>query len=303
MEYLPQIWPFKFRIISPTHILLAILSIAGLTSPATAQMSAAGPDANISDSPTSDSSDSANGESRSFGSRLGGIGRTIGQDEWHFIKAPFTKKAIPWDILVVGGTVALAATDADEELLHRVPPDWTDTSHNISNACIYGSSAIAAGIYLTGLATKNEHAQETGIRTAEALADSIIMYGVMKVVTQRQRPFSGSGEGQFFAGNWRHGSFPSGHSMFTWTIASTVAHRYHSIPLDILMYGVATTMSGVRITGREHFPSDVFVGSIFGYLIGDYVAHKPEDGFPIRSQSKFRHATNAVLQHVSIGVQ
>jgi hypothetical protein len=91
--------------------------------------------------------------------------------------------------------------------------------------------------------------------------------------------------------------------MFTWTIASTVAHSYHSVPVDILMYGIATTVSGVRITGREHFPSDVFVGSLFGYLIGDYVAHKPEDGFPIRSQSKFRRVTNAVLQHVTIGGQ
>lgn len=301
MEYLLQIWPFK--IISPTPVLLAILLIAGLAFPATAQISAAGPNASVSDSPTLDNADSANGESRSFGDRLGGIGRTIGQDEWHFIKAPFTKKAIPWDILVVGSTAALVATDADEELLHRVPADWTDTSHNISNACIYGSSAIAAGIYLTGLATKNEHAQETGIRTAEALADSILMYGAMKVITQRQRPFSGSGEGRFFSGNWSHASFPSGHSMFTWTIASTVAHSYHSIPVDILMYGIATTVSGVRITGREHFPSDVFVGSLFGYLIGDYVAHKPEDGFPIRSQSKFRRVTNAVLQHVTIGGQ
>ena len=62
----------------------------------------------------------------------------------------------------------------------------------------------------------------------------------MKAIFQRQRPYSGVGEGKFFAGNWTNGSFPSGHAMFTWTIASTVAHEYHSMPLDILMYGLAS---------------------------------------------------------------
>ena len=50
----------------------------------------------------------------------------------------------------------------------------------------------------------------------------------------------------------------------------------------------------------EHFPSDVFVGSILGYLIGDYVAHKNESGFPIRT-GKLRRVENAVLRHLSIG--
>lgn len=246
-------------------------------------------------------SDSYNTET--FGERLGGIGRTIGQDEWHFVKAPFSKKAIPWDILVVGGTVALAATDADETILHDVPAGWHQSGHDISNGALFGTVAIASGIYLTGLVTKNESAQETGIRTAEATVDSVILYGALKVITARQRPFTGIGEGKFFAGNWKNSSFPSGHSMFTWTIASTIAHRYHSVPLDILMYGLATTVSTTRVTAGLHFPSDVLVGSVCGYFIGAYVAHKPENGFPIRSQSKFRRVENAVLTHVSIGVQ
>jgi membrane-associated phospholipid phosphatase len=30
-------------------------------------------------------------------------------------------------------------------------------------------------------------------------------------------------------------------------------------------------VSTTRVLSREHFPSDVIVGSTFGYLIGDYV--------------------------------
>jgi hypothetical protein len=167
---------------------------------------------------------------------------------------------------------------------------------------LYGSVAVTGGIYLTGLITKDEHSQEVGIRTAEATVDSVIMYGAMKAIFQRQRPFSGPGEGRFFAGNWSNGSFPSGHAMFTWTIASSVAHQYHSIPLDIAMYGLASTVTTTRVLAGQHFPSDVFVGSVLGYLIGDYVAHKPEKVGGVRA-GKLQRLRDAVLEHVVIGVE
>jgi membrane-associated phospholipid phosphatase len=246
-------------------------------------------------------SSSAQGGPGSFGKAAGSIAKTIGEDELHFIKAPFQKKALVWDALFATATGVLIAND--ESVLYQVPKSWHQTSLNISDYTLYSTAAIAGGIYFTGLATENEHAQETGIRTAEATADSVIMYGVMKAVFQRQRPYSGVGEGKFFSGNWTNGSFPSGHAMFTWTIASSVAHQYHSVPLDILLYGLASSVSVTRVTSAQHFPSDVFVGSILGYLIGDYVAHKPASNFPIRGKSKFRQMPAAVLQHVSIGVQ
>lgn len=240
-------------------------------------------------------------QSGAFGDTLASIGKTIGKDELHIIKAPFKKSAIKWDILMVGATAALIATD--EQVAHDVPFSWHQTGLNISDAGTYGTAAIAGGIYLTGLITKNEHAQETGILTAESTVDSVIFYGVMKAIFQRQRPYTGEGEGKFFSGNWTNGSFPSGHAMFTWTIASTIAHQYHSVPLQILLYGIATTVSTTRVTAGQHFPSDVLVGSVFGYLIGDYVAHKPTTDFPIRSENKIKRIPDAILQHVSIGVE
>ena len=108
--------------------------------------------------------------------------------------------AIKWDILLVGSTVALAASDADERLLQQVPASWHQRSLNISDGALYGSSAIVGGIYLAGLITKNEHEQEVGVRTAESVVDSVILYGAMKAVFARQRPFTGPGEGKFFAG-------------------------------------------------------------------------------------------------------
>jgi membrane-associated phospholipid phosphatase len=241
-------------------------------------------------------------DSDSSGNPIIKVARTIGEDEIHILKAPFQKKAIPWDVFLVGATTALAATDADERVLQDVPVSWHQTNRDISNAFTFGTAAVAGGIYLTGLVTKNAHEQEVGIRTAESTVDSVILYAAMKAIFQRQRPYTGPGEGKFFAGNWSNGSFPSGHAMFSWTIASTVAHQYHSIPLDLLLYGMAGTVSVTRVTAGQHFPSDVIVGSVLGYLIGDYVAHKPSTGFLIR-QNKFARVRDAVLQHINVGVE
>jgi PAP2 superfamily len=238
--------------------------------------------------------------SENFLGSLGTAAKTIGEDEWHFIKAPFHKKALIWDGLFLASTGVLIAND--ESVMYQVPVSWHSTSRNISNGALYGTSAIAGGIYLTGLFTKDEHEQEVGIRTAEATVDSVIMYGALKAIFQRQRPYSGPGEGKFFAGNWTNGSFPSGHAMFTWTIASAVAHQYHSIPLDLALYGLASTVTVTRVTAGQHFPSDVFVGSILGYLIGDYVAHKQQEVGPIRA-GKLERVRNALLEHVDIGVE
>lgn len=236
----------------------------------------------------------------SIADAAGGAVKTIGRDEWDFIKAPFQKKALIWDGLFLATTGVLIAND--ESVMSQVPLSSHSSGVNISNAGVYGVSAVAGGIYLTGFFTKNAHSQEVGIRTAEATVDSVILYESMKVIFQRQRPYTGDGEGKFFSGNLSNGSFPSGHSTFAWTIASSVAHQYHSIPLDIALYGIAGTVSVTRVTAGQHFPSDVWVGSILGYLIGDYVAHKQEKVGPIRGR-KLERVGSAVLGHMQIGAE
>ena len=239
-------------------------------------------------------------ESQSFGEKLGTAAKTIGSDEIHLLKAPFHKNMIIWDALVVGSTAVLIAND--ESVLHQVPASWHDTSITASNVALGATAATAGGIYITGLITDNEHAKETGILTAESTIDSVILYGAMKAIFARQRPYTGEGEGKFFSGNWTNGSFPSGHAMFTWTIASTVAHEYHSPWVKLLMYGMASTVTVTRVTSGVHFPSDVFVGSVLGYGVGTYVAHKDthSPGAP-HSQKLVKRVPEAILEHVSIG--
>jgi len=67
---------------------------------------------------------------------------------------------------------------------------------------------------------------------------------------------------------------PSGHSLTAWSMAHVVAARYPGWRVRLVAYGLATTVSASRVMARQHFPSDVVVGSTLGYLIGGYVVRK-----------------------------
>ena len=60
--------------------------------------------------------------------------------------------------------------------------------------------------------------------------------------------------------------------------AHVVAGQYDGIATKAVVYGVASTVSVSRVLARQHFPSDVLVGSTFGYLIGGYVLNHRSHG-------------------------
>lgn len=133
----------------------------------------------------------------------------------------------------------------------------------------YGSGSVAVVFYLVGRTTHNERARETGVLGAEALIDSAIVVTAIKKITQRRRPTAAKGRSAFF-----DGSFPSGHAIEAWSLATVIANEYHDRRLvQITAYGIASAVSVARFTGRNHYISDVLVGSALGYGIGRYVYH------------------------------
>jgi len=149
-------------------------------------------------------------------------------------------------------------------------------SRDVSYAgSLYTAGALATTGYLIGRWADKPRLRETGLLSAEALANSVIVYSALKVVTQRPRPREDGGRGRFFTGG---GSFPSGHTTNAWALATIVAHEYKDHPLvRWSAYGIATLVGVSRFTGRNHFLSDVLVGSAIGYGIGRYVYYKHHD--------------------------
>ncbi|HXD31309.1 MAG TPA: phosphatase PAP2 family protein [Pyrinomonadaceae bacterium] len=132
-----------------------------------------------------------------------------------------------------------------------------------------GTVAVTATFYLVGRAKHDSRARETGVLSAEALIDGAIVGSALKAITQRTRPLAGIERSEFFDGG---NSFPSGHSVQAWSVATVIAQEYSDHPLvQVAAYGAATAVSLSRFTGHKHYISDVVVGSAIGYGIGRYV--------------------------------
>lgn len=101
------------------------------------------------------------------------------------------------------------------------------------------------------------------------MLDSAIIVTALKEVTQRRRPTAAKRAQRLFDGG---SSFPSGHSITAWSMATIVANEYHHhAAVQVAAYGIASAVSVARFTGRNHYLSDVLVGGALGYGIGKYV--------------------------------
>lgn len=183
----------------------------------------------------------------------------------------FKPSNLKWDALLLGGAAALFATDLRIERL--VPTSNLSRYHNIAAVSLVGTTVTLSGLWAYGIKIGDEHAKETGKLELEALANSFLIYTPMQLIAAREWPDEGRGSGRFLVQHSFNTSFPAGHPMFTWTMASVVAHEYPRPWMQLLAYGVASSLSVSRIMGRNHFASDVWVGTLLGYFICSHIFH------------------------------
>jgi membrane-associated phospholipid phosphatase len=200
------------------------------------------------------------------------LARNILMDQKDIWTSPFHMSrhdAIPW-IAAGAATAALIATD--RRIATQLPNtvDQVSISKDVSDlGAVYTILPVTAGLYIGGAFGHNPKARETGILGGEAVLDSLIVVEALKLITQRPRPLESNGRGDFFTGG---ASFPSGHSAETWALASVIAHEYNeNILYPITAYGLASLVSFSRLSGQQHFGSDIVVGSAIGWFIGRYV--------------------------------
>jgi membrane-associated phospholipid phosphatase len=194
--------------------------------------------------------------------------------------SPFhtAKRNAKWWLIFGGATGALIATD--KRTVRELPNTsgqvrlGTYTSHI---GAAYSLIPLSASFYFLGTAFKSERFRETGMLAFETLIDTTLVELVIKSATDRARPLESDGKGHFWdssGGPW-NASFPSGHAINTWGLASVFAHQYrHTIYVPIIAYALAGTVVGARVSARKHFPGDVVSGAVMGWFIGDYVYGK-----------------------------
>jgi PAP2 superfamily protein len=176
---------------------------------------------------------------------------------------------------IVPGSIGLMALFTTDRITgdEMAEFDAKSVSKAISHAGSgYTLGAVAGTFYFLGRKNNNARARETGVLSAEALINGMLVSGALKVITQRGRPADGRERSEFFDGG---SSFPSGHSTQAWAVATVIASEYHDRrSVQIAAYATATAVSVARFSEGKHYISDVVAGSALGFGIGKYVYHK-----------------------------
>ncbi len=148
-----------------------------------------------------------------------------------------------------------------------------------------------SGFYAYGLVFKSQKAKTTALLATQAYATAGIISGIAKFIFGEQRPYYTNVfthekgpifRGPFYAfkkgpdgkmlGFSDFSSFPSGHTTAAFAAATVYAMEYRDKPLiPVLSYAGATLIGLSRLTENQHWPADVLVGAMLGYLSGKQV--------------------------------
>jgi membrane-associated phospholipid phosphatase len=151
----------------------------------------------------------------------------------------------------------------------------------LSDMGSYGAWGITAAFLL--FSQPGSKSLETGILASSAILQSGLLITVLKGLFGRQRPFWDSGVDRwsgpvgffstFASGNYgRYDSFPGGHSITAFSLATVLAMQYGDhLWVPILSYATATGVALSRVTEGKHWLSDCLMGSVLGYAVGRMV--------------------------------
>jgi membrane-associated phospholipid phosphatase len=182
---------------------------------------------------------------------------------------------------VLGTTAALTLVDPPEASYFRRTSafHWFNSTFT-GNATAIATIAAPVSLYAAGLIRKDSKMQQTALFAGEAVADAEVLTTVFKSATRRVRPaaipimgnYSDSwfdSGGPVYRGS---GSFPSGHTIAAFSVATVISRSYGKGHRWVLYaaYGLAALVGGSRLSLSSHFLSDVFMGAALGYSISRF---------------------------------
>lgn len=184
--------------------------------------------------------------------------------------------------LAAGLTAAAYTVDGDvRDYAQRQPvEDW---ELPLTVGQWYGSGAVSgalgAGLYAAGLIAGDDDTRITGRLVLQSMAYSLVITELLKVLTGRARPYLGEGKDAFGLPTLdiEHHSFPSGHATVAFALSATLARRFGSTPLSVLLYGLAAMTAVQRVADDRHWLSDTVLGAVIGGVVGLAVVRFEEE--------------------------
>lgn len=203
----------------------------------------------------------------------------------HTFTAPLRWKGNDWVAAgsIVGGT--LASGWLDDEFYNTANRNRTRGNDDLERAFKqFGNGLTGIGLsgalYGSGVAFQNRWLRETGILMASSLTVSAVTQTALKSLFGRARPYVNTGNGDFkpFRFKTDYVSFPSGHTIVSFTIAAVLAERIDNIYVTIGLYSAATLGGMSRIYSRNHWFSDIVFGGALAIVVSHSVVSWFESG-------------------------
>lgn len=130
-------------------------------------------------------------------------------------------------------------------------------------------SLLCLALTIAGVITNKERLRDAGWKSLAALILASILLHILKAAFERPRMAHIDGallhlleNPSIFDLTGHYNSFPSGHTMVTFTVAATLAFYYPRIA--IILYPLAALVGLSRVYLGSHYPSDVVAGAFLG---------------------------------------
>jgi membrane-associated phospholipid phosphatase len=199
---------------------------------------------------------------------------------WSFPARPAQGRDLIPTAAVLGTAAGLVALDPTEAAyFHRASAFQRFNSVFAGNATLIGTVATPVSLYAVGLIRKDSKMQRTALLAGEAIADAEVLTTFLKDATRRVRPAAIPSRGNY-SDSWfessgsilrGNGSFPSGHTIAAFSVATVIARRYGNHRwVPYVAYGMAALVGFSRVSLSAHFLSDVFMGGALGYSISRF---------------------------------
>lgn len=237
---------------------------------------------NFSETVTLASADSAELQHK-FGHGIISGGKILLDDTWYFITAPtrLNRRSAKWLGSVLLTTGLIYAYDADILNAFRRNNDipiYSDFIKIGTDLGPLGHMGITNKYYFGGLVAgavfKIKFLEEISFQILESHLVAGIFKNLANVVAGRARPFEEKGP-YFFKFN-EGSSFPSGHASTSFQLATILSAHVKHWTASVVFYGLASAIAAQRIESRGHWPSDVFIGALYGTVVSRAILQRHE---------------------------
>lgn len=163
---------------------------------------------------------------------------------------------------------------------------------------------ISSLFVLNGLIFNNHKSIETGYLSSKAVVHAGLVVIVLKTIAGRERPFYNDNKGRFHIftrlkeGPSFH-SFPSGHSITAFSMATVISKEYSDRKwVGITSYGLASLVGLSRIGLDQHWASDIFIGSLLGYAIGNFTYKNHQRRWHVIPSATTKSVTLNIIKNI-----